>query len=121
MAKKQRITSEIVTFKECLQYILTLKNCNQFDQHWIPYECECAPCAMNYTFVGKLESMNADVQVLLDQIGKNLSLSSTKENVAYTKSKSAYFADIPKYVIRGLCRVYKHDYEMFGNNFTIPS
>ena len=51
---------------------------------------------MNYTFVGKLESMNSDVQVLLDQIGKNLSLSSTKENVAYTKSKSAYFADIPK-------------------------
>ena len=112
----KRVKSNSVTFTEFLQFILTVKPA---DGHWNSFERECSPCAIEYDFIGKIETMNKDLQFILDHIGVNLTLPTTQER-RYERSKSSYFAEVPEHIIQGLWNLYKNDYEMFGYNFTLP-
>lgn len=66
-----------VTFTEFLKYI-TLRYDKSLNEHWEPIANLCAPCAVKYDFIGKMESFVSDTKELV----RNLDI---KEAIEYTK------------------------------------
>ncbi|XP_052784397.1 carbohydrate sulfotransferase 9-like [Mya arenaria] len=57
-----------ITFREFVQYILKLdKDHKTIDGHFRPMSDHCDACAVPYTFIGQLETLQDDVSYLMNQ------------------------------------------------------
>ena len=116
-----------VTFNEFLRYILTLKNFNTFNPHWMPYHTHCSPCGVSYDFIGKHETMNEDAKYILDKIGeRNITFpSSTHFDKVKTakkyKPKGQYLSNIPVQILNKIFELYSKDYDLFQYTRTLPN
>ena len=66
----------LVTFQEFLEVEVLaetiFRSTLSFARHWKPYHQLCAPCEVNYDFIGHLDPSQNDIQVNCDsEIGKN--------------------------------------------------
>ena len=107
-----------VRFSEFVQYLLHLKANSVFDVHWRPFYQICHPCWLRYNFIGKYETLDDDVNFILEELGVRHLLnfpekprSKTSKTVDILKSM---FANISSEAIHDLWRLYSVDYSLFG-------
>ena len=95
----------LVTFQEFLEVEVLaetiFRSTLSFARHWKPYHQLCAPCEVNYDFIGHLDPSQNDIQVNCDsEIGKNtiksnmLKLQSVTKIHIYLFLKYVFFAYI---------------------------
>ncbi len=90
--------------------------------HWMPMRNMCGFCQRPFHFIGKVETMQSDVEVLLRKFpGLKPAIKAVEErpNAALAKAKDEhvtekYLKQLPEDLQVRLCQVYKIDFEMFG-------
>ncbi|XP_053330319.1 carbohydrate sulfotransferase 9-like [Spea bombifrons] len=115
---RESVNSEdAVTFQEFARYVLG-ENPRRMDIHWMPMHYLCDPCNVNYTILGKFETLKRDADYVLKTIGapSDISYPTIKR---YNESRTdasvsgEYFASLPPGLLERLFRLYKLDFELF--------
>lgn len=105
------LNGDDVTFAEFVSYV-TSKN-SVFNEHWKPIDRLCDPCSMNYDFIGKYETLNADAQYLLDHVGAG-DISFPQIKPSNTSSHLfKYISQLSYKSIIGLYKIYYNDFKLF--------
>ena len=88
------------------------------DEHWRPQYALSLPCVVPYTFIGKMETMAADIKYVLRNLYKvNASdFTSIIDHHPTTTNTSEYFSQIPERHLATLKEIYKLDFQLFGYN-----
>ncbi|CAH3178842.1 unnamed protein product, partial [Porites lobata] len=104
-----------VSFPEFIQYFSEDRERNQ---HWRQYEKLCHPCAVNYSFIGHLETLEDDAHLLLKMAGIDDRVSFPPVHKSTSLSEILdYYSQVPVEYITRLGKLYRSDFEMFGYNF----
>ncbi|KAK7026752.1 hypothetical protein SK128_003068 [Halocaridina rubra] len=93
----------------------------RMDNHWRPQYSLCKPCALPYEYVLKMESLNEDLQFLVQKLNMTEVDTKIHKNASEKKKDSNYedyFKDIPNTIIKEIYRLYLHDFLYFG--YDIP-
>jgi hypothetical protein len=94
----------------------------RFDAHWWRMQSICYPCLIHYDYIAKLETLQQDLNYLLNKI-----VPGTKLRFPYLNSNSGrkdqvtidkYFHQLPADMQENIKSFYKMDSEMFGYNMT---
>ena len=109
-------TGDDVTFEEFVMFLLDERTKQPYDIHWRPYYQICHPCMMQYDFVGKYETLNQDVDFILEELGvKHLIDFPERPNTFKTSDVlKAVFSNISSEQVHNLWKLYSVDYSMFG-------
>ena len=83
-----------VTFTELIQYVVTLwEQKRPLNPHLAPMKSLCDPCKNNFDFIGKLETMTADLEDLVDEwkyrglVSKDITpIAQLEHDVKYSRS-----------------------------------
>ncbi|XP_013773663.2 carbohydrate sulfotransferase 11-like [Limulus polyphemus] len=114
-----------ITFRDFIQAVLhaDFHNPKTFDYHWLPIWMTCAPCHIQYNFIGKVETMSDDLIYLSSLTGLTAELAerpevmwlhqSGRNNVSSSALTRQFFSSIPKHEIDQLYEKYKLDFELF--------
>lgn len=71
---------------EFVSYVVNMRN----DRHWIPQEDRCNICNIDYQYILKLETMNEDLPMILDEVYKQGDFQYSRRNSKYSqKSETA--------------------------------
>ena len=103
------------------------KKCRKVDVHWRPFFERCAYCDVNYDFIGRMETFEKDLKVLMKKanltLNENLQAHKTQKRSQFFKdefgalkaSQRAFemFQDVDKDVLRGLYGFYSPDFDLF--------
>ncbi|KAK3505799.1 hypothetical protein QTP70_004135 [Hemibagrus guttatus] len=108
----------VPSFNNFVQYILSLLagNDTEIDEHWRQTVHLCHPCAINYDFIGKMETIEEDAAHLL----RILRVDNIVDFKPWTRSKTeqnaikTWFSNITIEWRRKLYDVYKADFKLFG-------
>ncbi|EFX71975.1 hypothetical protein DAPPUDRAFT_326687 [Daphnia pulex] len=109
-----------VTFPEFVSYVVDewKQNQRQLDVHWRPASDLCLPCSMEYDFIGKFETMNQDVDFLLQRLNESylsnlfkLSKTPTKTTLALWKKS---IKEISHQQLSDLNDIFAEDFLLFG-------
>jgi hypothetical protein len=117
--------SKNVTFAEFIQHLTdpdTFETSN--NPHWERYSELSQPCVVQYNFIGKFETLDADIALALKYIGIDGIVKFPQRKTFYKKSKSSdiseqYFNEVPKYYLRKLWQHLKGDYLLFS--YPVPN
>jgi len=104
------------TFSEFVDYLLRVP-VQQFNDHWVPYWLHCHVCEMEYDIIGKMETIEDDMEFISDRSGlaaTNMSLPWTNRRNSGDKVSLQYFSNLTVIQVLGLYRIYKLDFEMFS-------
>ncbi|XP_013773665.1 carbohydrate sulfotransferase 11-like [Limulus polyphemus] len=114
-----------ITFRDFIQVVLRadFHKPETFDFHWLPIWMACAPCHIQYNFIGKVETMSDDFKYLSSLTGLTNELAerpqgiwfhrSERSNVTSSSLTRQFFSNIPKQEIKQLYEKYKLDFELF--------
>ena len=111
-------------FSAFVDYILYQKaHSQEFDKHWDEYFNLCSPCYIRYNFIGRYETLEEDVDLLLKKINPDQNVRFPKRKESYRAKKTAdilekYYMSIDPQKIIKLQDVYRLDYSLFG--YKIP-
>ena len=104
-----------VSFPEFIQYFSEDRERNQ---HWRQYEKLCHPCAVNYSFIGHLETLEDDAHLLLKMAAIDDRVSFPPVHKSTSSSEILdYYSQVPVEYITRLGKLYRSDFEMFGYDF----
>uniref|UniRef100_A0A3B4EXK7 Carbohydrate sulfotransferase n=1 Tax=Pundamilia nyererei TaxID=303518 RepID=A0A3B4EXK7_9CICH len=110
-----------VTFREFVQYLLDVRRPVGMDIHWEPVSQLCSPCFLQFTFIGKFESLERDANFLLRSIGApaNLTFPDFKDRNPLAERTSSsitqkYFSQLNATERQKIFDFYYMDYLMFG-------
>ena len=109
-----------VTFPEFIKFVTDSDK--EMDGHWRPQHLLSFPCYVNYTFIGKFETLQEDTIYLLQKIYgskiiKEVESMKKKTNSAET---AKYFADISPEYIEKIQELYKYDFLFYNYSTDIP-
>lgn len=104
-----------VTFAEFAEFVADTRD-TVFNEHWAPIDRLCRPCAVNYDFVGKHESLFQDSDYLLRHVvGAPDDVRFPKGPDSSTSARlSRYFAPLPHRTIVRLYGIFELDFKLFG-------
>ncbi|ELU08291.1 hypothetical protein CAPTEDRAFT_145153, partial [Capitella teleta] len=105
-----------------------------YNPHWDMAFNLCHPCAIQYDYVIRTETIAEDAKYILDILSQGLDAPLELE-IVHTRSNNTVddvvdptfakviesFEKIPKYQLEQLKEVYKHDMEAFGYDFDVQS
>ena len=98
------------------------------DNHWANYENLCDPCKVNYSHVVYMETMEDDLDIVLDQLtdanGHRPALptrNTIRNTTDNTDTLSQYFKNIDPDILNRLFKIYGRDLEMFGYTWNSDS
>merc|ERR1712013_469037 len=117
--RKEKITGpsfKYPRFSEFLNYLLD-KDLRFDDEHWAPFYKECAPCHINYTFIGHFETLYWDMHLLANKaniVDKWDDKNDYFQSSTYLAVSKEYYGGVDRDVIRKLYKRYKIDFELFG-------
>lgn len=104
------------TFEEFVRYLVDTDLSLYADDHWIPYYLFCTPCLVNYDVIIHFESMQEDVQLLLDRLGDH-SGPEWKHRSSGSKSGShlmkSFYGQVSRSTLKKLYDKYRLDFELF--------
>ena len=108
-----------VTFNEFVRYLLKPAISQPLEPHWRQFYKLCAPCVVQYDAIGKYETMSADVDFVMDELGISHLVSFPKGTAVDGKGKTTqvmqdYYKTVPAELIHQLWELYSVDYSMFG-------
>ena len=115
------------TFAEFLDVVIeqsascpSTKSCDKMDLHWRPYDQICSFCQVNYTVISKLETFDADREMILGMVGiegERVHLHQGSEHVvrgiSTCQRTRQHFENIHQTVKEKLRMIYKLDFQMF--------
>ncbi|XP_038077133.1 carbohydrate sulfotransferase 11-like [Patiria miniata] len=107
-----------LTFPDFVRFVTDRRSMS--NRHWTSMVHRCRPCHINYTFIGKIETINADSRSILQlaKIDKLVSFpdaqGSSPTNSSTSKVMASYFADLSVTDIQRLHKRYKWDFKLFG-------
>ena len=126
------------TFAEFI-HALTTRKIDTRNNHWIPFAQFCNPCAVDFDYLLRIESLNYDAQPIMDQLGVNADHVIEKgyatnkrlryKDPALVIDKTAYvvlkrldpFKDVPKSDMDLLRKMYALDLKLYGYTFDADS
>lgn len=110
-----------VNFREFVQYLLDVRRPVGMDIHWEPVSQLCSPCALQYNFIGKFESLEEDANFVLQSVGapRNLTFPDFKDRNPLAERTSStitqtYFAQLNATERQRAFDFYYMDYLMFN-------
>ena len=107
-----------VSFPEFVQFYSRQMNRNP---HWRQYEQLCHPCVVNYDFIGHLETLQQDAQLLLKIAGVDGRVTFPPiHNATSLSDVLQYYSMVSSKYIARLGEIYRNDFEMFGYEFPGP-
>lgn len=107
-----------VSFTEFVQFHSRHMNRNP---HWRQYEKLCHPCVLNYDFIGHLETLQQDVQLLLKMARVDGRVTFPPiHNATSLSDVLQYYSKVSSKYIARLGEIYSNDFEMFGYEFPGP-
>lgn len=112
-SRKEEIhNNSTLTFEEFLQYSLQHDN-----DHWRTYLAHSDPCQLNFSFIGKYESRDQDISVLLQQLYGDTPFNFPKTN-SKTRSMNVddFYKPVSSTTLQSIANKYKDDCIMFGYN-----
>lgn len=121
LTEKQYRRGNGVKFEEFILWILQKR---VFDGHWSPIDSICHPCVLPYDFIGKMESLVADSEQILKDLGsqEHFPAHLTDKHKTSLTSKQliqTHFSKLSKETIRQLYQRYKVDFEAF--DYKLPN
>jgi chondroitin 4-sulfotransferase 11 len=108
-----------VRFEEFVQFLLDSRVKRVLDIHWRPYYQICHPCLMQYDFIGKYETLDEDVNFVLQELGvKHLINFPERPNTPKTGNVfKSIISNISSEQIHNLWKLYSVDYSMFDYSY----
>jgi hypothetical protein len=109
-----------VTFPEFVNFIVhQWKDGRELlDIHWRPIVDLCLPCAMHYDFIGKFETLNQDVEFLLQKLNKENLIQLFTSNKEQPKTTHSLWKQFMKMLshqqLSDLNRMFGDDFKLFG-------
>ena len=99
-----------------------------YDIHWWPYTEMCRVCKISYDFIGHIEDLQGDIQMLLAKFPDNkalMELYERKKKINCTSNCEEarndeylkYFRQLTKSTILRLYNTFKNDFELGGYDF----
>jgi hypothetical protein len=104
----------IPTFEHFVEYIMS--DSSQLDVHWQPYSSLCHACTLKYNFIGKYETMQEDLQLLMSNLGLNTSDWNFNNNFSTGRTNHDYrsmYSQLPTRLICNLKQFYNDDFRLF--------
>ncbi|ESO86778.1 hypothetical protein LOTGIDRAFT_128530 [Lottia gigantea] len=110
-----------VTFPEFVQYVVDAEqNDEDLNEHWEQYYKQCHPCIMSYDFIGKYESLNSDIEHVLNKIHVRDKFKGDLVSTNYTYTKQTLtnaYKNVPESNLKKLWKMYYPDYNLFSYPF----
>ena len=109
-----------VTFREFVQFLLDPDTePNGFNEHWAPMSSLCHPCHISYDFIGKYESLDDDVSLLLKEMSVYDQINFPERGDTYKTERTEdtmleHFQTIPSQYLQDIWKLYLQDYILFG-------
>ncbi|XP_028998422.1 carbohydrate sulfotransferase 12-like isoform X2 [Betta splendens] len=105
------------SFYNFIQYLLDPQTQKQpFDPHWKQMHRLCQPCLIQYDFVGHLETLQEDADLLLKilKLESDINVPPAYDNATTTGSVWGWFKTVPLEDRRRLYKLYEGDFRLFG-------
>ncbi|KAM0728251.1 Carbohydrate sulfotransferase 14 [Formica fusca] len=109
------------TFAEFLRFIANEK---YFDEHWAPYYRTCEPCALHYDYILKMETLDRDINFLIQDTKLSDYLYEMKyprninpHGATTKKLLDEYITRIPRSLLDQIYKIYENDYKLFNYSF----
>ncbi|PIK57814.1 putative carbohydrate sulfotransferase 11 isoform X2 [Apostichopus japonicus] len=110
------------TFHEYVEYVSDPQNnlLDPAEEHWIEMFRLSHPCAINFDFIGRVETLDRDTNFVLRNIigispKKILFRNSTNPtNSSDGRLLQKYFSDVPRKDVRALYQRFAPDFKLFG-------
>ena len=108
-----------VRFDEFVRYLIKLdQNDGNFNMHWAKYHTICHPCEIDYDYIGKMETMNADADYIIRKFyGWRCPPKFPQKKGGHkttNKVTSRWYSNLTQPLIDGLYKVYEKDFKLFG-------
>lgn len=102
---------------------------SSFDEHWAPYYQFCTPCAVNFSVISKVETLERDSMYVIQQLGLGHVLdrkvrdrrmrlrtvmNKSRDGKNTTGLVSYYYNQLDEKMLNDLLQIYGIDFEMFG-------
>ncbi|XP_070579574.1 carbohydrate sulfotransferase 11-like isoform X1 [Ptychodera flava] len=101
-----------LSFDKFVNYFLTARPENI---HWNSYYKSCDPCLLKYDFIGKLDTIYADVDYLSSALNVTFDYAKTAPHATHSSSRIRdYYSLLTKQQILGLYSMYYNDFKLFG-------
>ena len=109
-----------VTFSEFVQFVTD--SGQQIDGHWRPQHLLSFPCYVNYTYIGKFETLHEDTTYLLQRIYGSKIIKEVESMKKKTNNTdiAKYFGEISPEYIEKIRELYKYDFLFFNYSTDIP-
>ena len=115
-------SSHPATLTEFIRYIIRKYESGfafKMNRHWRPVTFLCSVCKMNYTVIGKMETIASDSRLVTDYIFTQTGLNLTLPERRRHKNKSSTLLmkalkNVPRTLIKKLYSVYESDFDAFG-------
>jgi hypothetical protein len=106
--------NNVPSFAHFIEYLMSHSIRN--DVHWQPYSNLCQVCRLKYNFIGKYETMEADLEQLLSTMGLDGAMWKHKSTYSTGRSKDAYrvmYTALPDRIVCFLQYFYRYDVQLF--------
>ncbi|XP_050427012.1 carbohydrate sulfotransferase 11 [Adelges cooleyi] len=105
-----------VTFPEFAAFVADTRD-KVFNEHWAPIDQLCRPCAINYDFIGKHESLFPDSDYLLKHMVGVADVKFPKGPDSSTATQlNKYFTSLDHNTILQLYSIFESDFKLFDYN-----
>ncbi|XP_013404444.1 carbohydrate sulfotransferase 12 isoform X2 [Lingula anatina] len=113
-----------LSFEEFVQFVIdsdaSIRNRSWtmhhlIDAHWMPVSRQCHPCALDYDFICKVETLDTDLKLLAKHLGIAKAIK-YPEQLKRTSHGflNEYLTKLPPAQMEKLVNVFKLDFELFG-------
>jgi len=102
-----------VTFQEFVQWLVRTE---AYDPHWVPVHRLCHPCNIRYDFIGKMETLFADADHVIRDVGSPHKFPKTWTDGYKVSSNSLmvkYFSTLNTREVKDIYEYYKDDFNAF--------
>ena len=110
------------TLLEFFSYLKDQRLPKTMDYHWRPAYHVCHVCAMEYDFIGHVESIDKDSERLLEMINPLVRIPVRKMRdpipIAKDERYIELYETVPRQLTEDVLQIYWKDYELFGYNLT---
>merc|ERR1712243_34546 len=103
------------TFREFVQYVVD-QNVIGMNQHWVPMYNICMPCHINYTIIGRKETITEDGNVILENIDIDDKLPEAHVSLGKSSDETLreYYSELDKKLLVKLYKLYEMDFLLFN-------
>jgi hypothetical protein len=108
------------------QFLQLITESNEFrDVNWRSYYGTCYPCLIQYDDILKLETIQNDIQPIMDHLTNNGSQSASSSYEVFWnindfdkyKMTNAIFRSVPSQLLKQVLTFYEKDFDIFGYNW----